>query len=381
MPQNYDIMASTVRHFAEPRRKVEKMPQVRIQYVHNYVDRHGKNWRSYFNPPGGPKVALTARPIGSPEWLAQLHAARHGETVIPGVGAKGSPKGSVNFVIASWLASNEYRGLKARSRRAYDAPFEFLRQKIGPFLVADIRRGQIKELLKQTENDGAYNSLLLATRKIMTEAIELELRDEDPTVKIKKRVSKNPFGRRCWRLEHIEQYRRRHPIGTVARTALEIGFNTGMRIGDAAMFGRQHLIEGGKAFSNVPVKTEKFGTIVAQPIRDPQLIAALAAAPVRGQRPFLCNPSGDNYTVDYLGDHFAEWCKEAGLPDFCRFHGLRKACAVRMSHAGCSKHEIMAWIGDKDPKMVELYCKERDTWLLSESGADKVDAMMAARAL
>src|SRR4029077_1655395 len=353
------------------------MPQVRIQYVHNYIDRHGKNWRSYFNPPGGPKVALTARPIGSQEWLAQLHAARHGEAVIPGVGGKGSPAGSVNFVIASWLASAEYRGLKKRSRRVYAAPFEYLRQKIGRFAVADIRRVQSKELLKQTENDGAYNALLLAIRKIMTEAIELEFRDEDPSAKIKKRGSKNPFGRRCWRLEHIEQYRRRHPIGTVARLALEIGFNTGLRIGDAALFGRQHLIEGGKAFSIVAGKNS---ALVPQPIRDPQLIAALAAAPVRGQRPFLCNPSGDDYTVDYLGDHFAEWCKEAGIPDFCRFHGLRKAFAVRMSHAGCSKHEIMAWIGDKDPKMVELYCKERDTWLLSESGADKVEAMMAARA-
>src|SRR4029077_5749570 len=192
MPQKMRHSLLTVRNPAGPRRKAEKMPQVRIQYVHNYIDRHGKNWRSYFNPPGGPKVALTARPIGSQEWLAQLHAARHGEAVIPGVGAKGSPAGSVNAVIAGWLDSNEYRGLEPRSKRIYSAPFEFLRQKVGRFAVADIGRPQIKELLKQTETDGAYNNLLLGIRKIMTEAIELELRDSDPTAKIKKRMSKNP---------------------------------------------------------------------------------------------------------------------------------------------------------------------------------------------
>jgi integrase len=352
--------------------------QVNVRFVHNYEDRHGRE-RSYFRR-DGKRIALTARPIGGLDWQKQYHAALGGAEPATGkLGVGRSEAGSVNAMIARMIASRDWQKLSPRTRRNYGPTLTFLRDKIGKGSVAVLRRRHIVDLLAQTANDGAYNMLLVTFRKVIAEAIEIELREDDPTAGIDKRLSDNPLGREFWTDAHIEQYRQRHALGTTARLALEIAYATGLRISDLCKLGRQHLSADGKSFEIMPFKTRKFGTTVTQPLRDPDLLAALATAPVRGQRAFLCTVTGRDYSVDGLGDAFVTWCREAGLPDSIRAHGLRKSCAVRLSHAGASTHEIMEWIGDKDEKMVALYTKARNTRLLSESAAEKVAAFAARR--
>jgi integrase len=349
--------------------------KISVHDVHTYNDRHGKV-RCYFGRGTG-AVPLTARPIGGPEWLRQYHAARDGQPIPGNVGAERNAEGSIAAVIAAYITSKEYLKLDDSTQRAYNAPFELLRNDMGKLSIAHLRRRQIVALLETTETANAHNSLLVAVRKIIAMAITLDFRDDDPTATIEKMQGTNPFGRAGWTLDHIAKYRKRHPLGTMARAALEIAYVTGLRVSDLCRLSRKELSADGKSFSIVPHKTRKFGTTVTQPIRDPEMIAALASVPMRGQRPFLCTVTGVDFTSSELTGYFARWCKEAGLPDEIRAHGLRKACAVRMSHAGASTHEIMAWLGDRDPKMVELYTKGRDTELLSNSGADKVAAFSA----
>ena len=351
--------------------------KISVHAVHTYNDRHGK-LRCYFGRGKG-CVALTARPIGGPEWLRQYHAARDGKPLpAVGVGAERNAEGSIAAVIASFIASHEYRALGDSTQRGYDAPFKLLRSDMGDLSVAHLRRRQIIALLETTETANAYNGLLVAVRKIIATAIKQDFRDDDPTATIEKMEGTNPFGRAGWTLDHIAKYRKRHPLGTMARAALEIAYVTGLRVSDLCRLSRKELGADGKSFVMVPWKTRKFGNKVKQPIRDPEMIAALASCPVRGRdAPYLCTVTGVDFTPSELTGYFARWCKEAGLPDEIRAHGLRKACAVRLSHAGASTHEIMAWLGDTDPKMVELYTKDRDTELLSNSSADKVAAFSA----
>lgn len=355
--------------------------KISLHDVHTYNDRHGK-LRCYFGRGTG-AVPLTARPIGSAEWLRQYHAARDGQPIPAGngnskIGASRNVEGSIAAVIATYISSHEYRGLDDSTQRSYRVPFDLLRTDMGSLSVAHLRRRQIVALLETTESANAYNGLLVAVRKIIATAIKQDFRDDDPTATIEKMQGTNPFGRVSWTLEHIAAFRKRHQLGTMARAALEIAYVTGLRVSDLCRLSRQHLGADGKSFSIVPFKTRKIGTLVKQPIRDPEMIAALASCPVRGRdAPYLCTVTGKDFTSSELTGYFARWCKEAGLPDEIRAHGLRKACAVRMSHAGASNHEIMAWIGDRDPKMVELYTKDRDTELLSNSGADKVAAFSA----
>lgn len=353
------------------------MSQINLPGIHLYDDRHGTARCQFRFGSRSCMVDLKALPVGSAEWLALYHAFRAGSPLPTASRSHAGGVGSVNAVIDSFLAGKAYRRMDPRTQRAYRTPFELLRKDFGSWHVGALKRRHIVQLLDDTENNNQHNSLLIAVRKVIDQAIRMDLREDDPTTKLEKETSDNPFGRRAWTLAFIEQYRARHPIGTVARCALEIGFNTGLRISDLVLFGRQHLIDGGKSFRIVPEKTRRFGNTVVQSIRDPHLIAALAAAPVRGQRPYLCTPTGRDYNKHDLGHAIAEWCKEAGVPDFCRSHGWRKAFAVAASHAGCSDQEIMALLGDTDPTMVKLYTKERDTWLLSESAATKVQAMRA----
>ena len=44
-----------------------------------------------------------------------------------------------------------------------------------------------------------------------------------------------------WGEHEIDLYRQRHPVGTMARCALELLLNTAARRGDAQLLGRQHL--------------------------------------------------------------------------------------------------------------------------------------------
>ena len=49
-----------------------------------------------------------------------------------------------------------------------------------------------------------------------------------------------------------------------------------------------------------------------------------------------------------LGNDFAKWATEAGLPARCRLHGLKKGGLRRGADAGMTTHELMA-ISSQDP--------------------------------
>jgi integrase len=51
---------------------------------------------------------------------------------------------------------------------------------------------------------------------------------------------------------------------------------------------------------------------------------------------------------------------QAGLPDRCVSHGLRKAAARRLADAGCSAHQIVAVTGHQSLKEVERYTKQAE---------------------
>jgi hypothetical protein len=56
----------------------------------------------------------------------------------------------------------------------------------------------------------------------------------------------------------------------------------------------------------------------------------------------------------------ADAIDEAGLPDDCVLHGLRKAAARTLADAGCSEAVIMAIIGHVTSRMVTHYTKSAD---------------------
>jgi integrase len=105
------------------------------------------------------------------------------------------------------------------------------------------------------------------------------------------------------------------------------------------------------------VTQQKTGKALALPVR-PELKAAIDATPC-GHLTFLVTKTGKSYGANDFSEQFRKWCDDAGLPQRCTFHGLRKAGCRRLAEAGCSANEIAAWSG-QSLREVERYTKAAD---------------------
>ena len=65
----------------------------------------------------------------------------------------------------------------------------------------------------------------------------------------------------------------------------------------------------------------------------------------KGHLTYVVNAWGKPRSIEGLGVVFAEWTTEAGLPDRCRLHGLKKGGMRRLAEAGNTTHELMAISG------------------------------------
>ena len=73
-----------------------------------------------------------------------------------------------------------------------------------------------------------------------------------------------------------------------------------------------------------------------------------------------------------LGNDFAKWATEAGLPARCRLHGLKKGGMRRIAEAGGTPHELMAVSGHRTLSEVQRYTADADRKVLADSGMAKL---------
>jgi hypothetical protein len=73
-----------------------------------------------------------------------------------------------------------------------------------------------------------------------------------------------------------------------------------------------------------------------------------------------------------LGNDFAKWATDAGLPSRCRLHGLKKSGMRRLAEAGNTAHELMAISGHKTLSEVQRYTSAADRKRLADSGMAKM---------
>jgi hypothetical protein len=89
------------------------MTRLRLKYVHEFRDRHGKV-RRYFRRPGLKKIALPGLP-GSDEFMAAYQAALGG-IERPQIGASRTKPGTVNAAIIGYYTSLAFRSLAPSSQ-------------------------------------------------------------------------------------------------------------------------------------------------------------------------------------------------------------------------------------------------------------------------
>src|SRR5690349_6964704 len=100
------------------------------------------------------------------------------------------------------------------------------------------------------------------------------------------------------------------------------------------------------------------------------LLALIAATP-SGHLNFLVTEFGKPFTPAGFGNWFADRCNEAGLPNRCRAHGLRKAACRRLAESGASAPEISAISGHLSIKEVQRYIAAADRKVMARAGMAK----------
>lgn len=168
-----------------------------------------------------------------------------------------------------------------------------------------------------------------------------------------------------WSVEDVEQYEKRWSLGTRERVMLDVYMYTGLRRGDAAIVGKQH-VRGG----TISLQTEKTGQRVDIPMLA-VLQRTLDAGPT-GDLSFNCTKARRPWVKESLGNAFKDACKLAGIKDKAA-HGLRKAAATRAADNGATAHELMAIFGWKDIKEAEIYTRAADRKRLAAGAMTKLE--------
>ncbi|MEM9499177.1 MAG: tyrosine-type recombinase/integrase [Pseudomonadota bacterium] len=328
--------------------------KIALKYVVSDTDRHG-NVRYYYREPGKRKVRLRAKP-GTAEFFEQWTAAKNGTMTAAPERETGACDGkSLRWLVAEYKQSYYWTSNIGEKTRRDRAPIieRFLENNGDgekPYAKFE-RRHMLKRRDALRDTPAAANTLVKTMKQVFAFAVEYELLETNPCAGIKP-LKEGP-GYHTWTHGEIAQFRSHHPIGTKARLAMELAYEFSQRISDVHRLGPQFLTsEGNLKF--VQKKNEESNPVeIDLPI--PTYLRDMIDQTLIGTATFLVTEYGNPFSVKGFGNKFREWCDEAGLPQRCAMHGLRKAGSVAMAESGTSPHQIMSVTGHRTLAEVQRY--------------------------
>jgi integrase len=155
-----------------------------------------------------------------------------------------------------------------------------------------------------------------------------------------------------WTEEELDQYAAHWPLGTRERVMWGVFCFTGLRRGDAAKLGKQHIRNG-----VITIDTEKTDTRVTIPVLK-ELAEILAAGPL-GELSIIASKKGQPMRKEVVGNLFKKACIAAGIHGKSA-HGIRKAAATRAANNGATVATLEAIFGWEGGQMAALYTKTAD---------------------
>jgi integrase len=331
------------------------------KYTHGFVDRHGKA-RFYFRR-FGKRTPLPGLPW-SPEFMAAYQDAVKAEKPVRNIGAQRVVPRSIHALAIAYYDSASFKALKPITQGVYRNVIErFCRttdkngQPYGDKSAITIKASDIERLMEARKaTPDSANGLRKVLREMMKVAQKHGWRETDPTLGVKKIKPKRKGGFHRWTDAEVAQFEARHPVGSKARLAMNLGLYTGQARQDVIAMGEQHITD--EVLEWVRKKTEdKTGLELAIPVH-PELRKVIDATP-SGHMNFLVTERGAPFTAAGFGNWFRDRCNEAGLRH-CAFHGLRKAAATRLVDVGCDVVEAAAITGHASLKELQRYIETRD---------------------
>jgi integrase len=336
------------------------MPRPKLPFLQRRVSRHG-TVAYYVRLSKHDRLIRIRGDYRSEQFMQAYHAAVRGTPISAAPAAKDG-KGTLGWLIEQYRKSRDWHELLAQETRNMRGPFlKHAEETAGHILLEKIKRAKIEEgISARSPNQGRhfYDTM----RGLFRWAVENEHHDRNPTdgIKVKK---DNGEGHVPWSIDEIEQFEKRWPLGTRQRLVLDVYLYTGLRRGDAAQLGKQHIRN-----NVIHLLTEKSqGKMpVFIPVQ-PALAASMAACPSNGLA-VIATHEGMHFTKESLGNMFREAIEAAGLPITRKGstvkgrngHGLRKAAATIAAESGASEAELNALFGWSGHEMAQLYTRKAD---------------------
>jgi integrase len=335
------------------------MPR-RLPYLQRETTRHGRTaW--YVRLDRGQRIRIRGE-YASPEFMAAYRAALAGEPIkAPG---RADPR-SLAWLVEEWRRSSDWASTANSTRRQRE---NVLRRVVAanpraPFAAITpehVRQG--REDRKATP--AAANNFIKTMRALFRWAVEAGHLGENPAAGVAFIPTKST-GFHPWTMEDLARFRARWPLGTRERIAVEVLATTGLRRGDAARLGPQHLKDGVFA-----IRTEKTGETVHRPLL-PELARAIEAGPV-GDLAYITGANGRPMVKESFGNWFRKACNAAKVPGSA--HGVRKLAATTLAEHGATNEELKAAFGWQTNEQSATYTRTADRRRLAIQAAQKLTA-------
>ncbi|WP_300009769.1 site-specific integrase [uncultured Roseobacter sp.] len=171
-----------------------------------------------------------------------------------------------------------------------------------------------------------------------------------------------------WTSTHIDLFRKRWPLETSQRLAMELMLFFGCRICDAVRLGPGMVDKEGwlkyvqkKTKGEVEVQFDRPLPSFADHEAYDFLRRSIATQKER-HLTWMVTDHGSARSEKAASNWFSASCRAAGLKNDQRrtAHGLRSTCLNRLSEAGASTHQIGAWAGHESLKEIEGYTKSAE---------------------
>lgn len=336
------------------------MPRPRYPHIHQETHRGVRYW--YFRRGHGKRIRLRGEP-GSDEFAAAYEAALAGA---PSPGQK-TPQERANtfgWLVARYKDSGAWAAASSATKRQRENILRAVVAGAGQWPLSSITKAVVaKGRDRRSATPAAANNFLKTMRALFKWAVGAGLVERDPTQGVDKVVYKTE-GHAAWTREDIAAFEASWMVGTRERLALAIFVHTGLRRGDAARLGRQHIRDG-----VITLRTEKTGEAVIIPLL-PDLQKIIDASP-RGDLALIAGQDGRPMTKESFGNWFGDACRAAGLRGKSA-HGLRKYAATYAAERGATEAELDAIFGWSGGKMAAHYTRSANRARLAREGLAKV---------
>lgn len=272
--------------------------------------------------------------------------------------------GSVNALAVAYYKSDDWLHLTSDTKIRRRRIIERFRERWGEKPIAQLKREKLEKMLALIPKLTARRHWLATMRGFLQAAVPT-IRRDNPAKEIANIKLPKSKGHHTWSDAEIERYRDYWPLGTQQRLVFEFALETVSRRGEIVRIGPQHVKNGW-------IRIERtHGSSDVEIEMSDELQSACNAMP-KNHLTFIVTAQGRPRSKYGLGNDFAKWATEAGLPARCRLHGLKKGGMRRMAEAELTPHELMAQSGHRTLSEVQRYTSEVNQKKLAQSGAAKL---------